>query len=194
MKKRLLLLSSVVFLILGFLFFAPAKTHAFSFGDIVDGVKNFFTPKPPKELTIDSQIELAPEGDINNNGRIDAGDIIRFSYTIVNTTDNTHTFATLKTNINTKEINSIKNVQGVMSLAEKDNTILIPNLTIKPNQVRKISFEARINFYKDTDQLLSTEPELLNNKKDSILKAKKEEITVKKMSIDSFNKLVHITK
>ncbi len=192
MKKRLLLFSSVVFLILGFLFFAPAKTHAFSFGDIVDGVKNFFAAKPPKELTIDSKIELAPEGDMNNDKQIDSGDFVTFTYTITNPTNNSYHLVTVKTNIKRDDLNLIRNIQGTVNLDYMhNNTITLPYVYIEPHQVRTISFEARINFNKDTDKLLSTEPEIVDDKDSSLFKAAKEEVTSKKMKIEKYDQLTN---
>lgn len=192
-KVKFLLFIS--FLITSFLFLSFSSTSAHA--SIIDDIKAFFSKDKndpsKKEFTIDTDIALAPGGDINKNGQVDAGDSIKFSYTITNPTGDTFQLATLETNVNTKEINSISNVQGVLSLDVGKDTVSIPNLNIEPNQVRKISFNARINFYKDSDQSISTEAELVDNSNASIFKAKKQEVTAKKMDTELFNKFVHIS-
>lgn len=184
------------------LLFFPTPARANIFDDIVTGVrnrvekgvneaKNLFSKK---ELKVDSGISLVPGGDLNKNGQVDAGDSVKFSYTITNSTKNLYRFAKLQTNINAKEINSITNVRGALSLDANRDTITIPNLSIESGQVRKISFDAWINFYKDTDQSISTEAELLDDKDSLVFKAQKKEVSAKKMEIEQFNKYVHITK
>lgn len=196
------------FLLLLFIivFVSPVQAHASVLDDFVngvkstvqsgvDGIKSFFNiDEKNKEFNVESKIELAPGGDINKNGQIDAGDTIKFFYTITNPTKESYKFATLNTNVNTKELNTISIVQGVLSLDISKDTILIPHLTIAPNQVQKISFTARMNFNKDNDQLISTEADLVDDKKSSIFKAKKQEVNAKKLDTESFNKFVHITK
>lgn len=77
-KLRFLLISLVI---TAFICTTPATVKASFLDNIVNGVKNIFSPAQPKSITIDSNISLAPEGDINKNNEIDSGDIVRFSYT-----------------------------------------------------------------------------------------------------------------
>ncbi len=178
-KRLILIASSLVIVLTAF----PVTVHAFSLGDIVDNVKNFFTAKPPKELTIDSKIELAPGGDINKNGQIDAGDIVRFTYIITNTTDENYSFATLKTNINRKQLNFIHNITGTASLDDNDGkTISIPNFRIGANQIATITFDARVNYYTNEDPIIATEAEFVSEEKKSIAKSLKKEIKAKRMN------------
>ena len=181
---------------------SPSPTHASVLDDMANKVKSVWelgvnTVKDilnieEKQLSIDSKIELAPRGDLNKNGEIDAGDFVKFSYVITNPTEKTYK-AVLKTNVNVEELNSISNVKGVLSLNTTKDTISIPHLNIAPNQVRKLSFEARVNFYKDADQSITTEAELVDEKNSSIFKGQKKEVKAKKMDLERFNKFVNIT-
>src|SRR5260221_91096 len=107
-RTRIILISSLSLIF--FFFFAVSSVKAFSFDDIVKSIQQVFKPPaktPPPALSVDSKISLAEDGDVNKNGQIDAGDTVRFSYTVTNTTDKDQTFATLKTNINRKQLNFI---------------------------------------------------------------------------------------
>ena len=161
----------------------------------VDGVKDLVAPKKEnKALALDPEIKLAEGGDINKNGGIDSGDYVKFIYVITNTTNNLISQGTLKTNINTKKLNGVRNVTGTFNVEEKDNSITIPNLAINPNQKRTISFEIQTNFNKDTDEIISTEAELLSNDKSVLFKSQKKEVVAKKIDMESFDKFVHKTK
>lgn len=189
-RNKLKLLAPLI--VLAFILLISAPARASFLDNFVNGVKNLLAGES-KGLTVESKIELASNGDLNKNGQVDAGDTIEFSYTIINPTKNSYKFAILKTNIAGKEINSIGYVQGALSLNVDKDTISIPNLNIDPNQVRKISFRAHINFNKDSDQTIGTEAELVDDKNSSIFKAEKKEITAKKIGVEQFNKFVHIT-
>ena len=169
-------------------FLTTPKAEAFSFGDIINGIKNVFTSQSTpsqNEFTVTSKIELAPGGDLNNNGQIDAGDTLRFSYTITNTTDTTYKFATLKTNINRNDINFIHNIQGALSLNDNGKTVTIPNLHVFPQQTLATSFDARIDYNSSTDQVIKTQPEFITSDNKTVYKEQQEkQITAKKLGID----------
>lgn len=156
-------------------FIAPTA-KAFSIPELIENIKDIFTQDPPKGLTLDSKIKLAPEGDIDQNGEIDSGDTITFTYTINNQTDQEYPFSILKTSIPRDSLHFIHNIRGTASLSDKNKTIEIPNLRINPHQVLIISFNARINYFTDNDEIIGTEPEIVSKDKSSIFKAKKEEI------------------
>lgn len=151
----------------------------------LDGVKNALSKEEvKKEFTIESNITLAPDGDLDKNGQIDTGDIVRFTYTITNITDQDYSFATIKTNIDRKQLNFIHNVIGTASLDDDGKTIEIPNFRIAPNQTAAITFDARINYYTNEDPAIATEAELLGNDKKSIAKSSKKEIKAKRINKD----------
>lgn len=183
-----------IFFIAIFFFTSSTKVNAFSLSDIVNGIKNFFTPQPKEQITVSSNISLVRGGDLNKNGKIDSGDTIRFSYTITNTTNNTYKFSVLNTNVNTKLLNEIDNVQGSSSINTSDNSVSFPYITINPNQVRTLSFDAHINFNKEADQQISTEPTLVEEGNKSLAEGDKQSITANKMDQALFNKFVHIEK
>lgn len=175
---------------------SPTPAYAGVFDDILNGVKNtvqggvdkvsdlFNGNAPRKELTIESKIELAPEGDINKNGQIEAGDIVRFTYVITNTTDKDHSLGTLKTNINRKQLNFIHNVTGTVSLNDDDKTITIPNFNIAANQVITITFDARLNYNTVEDPSIATEAEFIDTDKKSVAKSLRKEIRAKRILKD----------
>lgn len=184
----LILLSLLILLLSASRF--PA--HASVLDDIVNGVKDLFTKKDDnnvkkKEFTIDSQIELVPEGDENKDGEIDAGDIVRFTYAITNTTDQEYSYGTLKTNIDRKLINHIHNVHGSTGISETDNTVSIPNFRIGSNEQRVISFDAIINYYQE-EKIITTEPEFVSSEKISLTKSLRKEIKAKKLSAEEVHK------
>ncbi len=190
MNKRILSLLLLPLFLLSFFLFTKT-THAFSLGDIVNGVKNIVSP-PKKELKIDSSISLVPEGDVNKNGQIDAGDTVRFSYTLTNTTDQEYSFANLKTNINRKQLNFIHNITGTASLDDNGKTIEIPNFRIAPNQTATITFDARVNYFTSEDPLIATTPEFLDNNNKSIVKSLKKEIRAKRINKDKIPGMIKL--
>jgi len=196
MKKKFLIFS------LGFLTFfsvfliSTPQSYAFSLGDIVNNVKNVFIKQEPqkKEITVDANITLAPDGDVDNNSQIDSGDTVRFEYTIKNPTNTNYTWMNLNTKINRKYINFIHNEVGVVNLNDDGKTIVISNIPIPPNQDVVISFDARVNTSTDQDLLLSTEPELVNKDKKSILKGALHKVTAKKITEEKMLKVLGETK
>ncbi|MBU3978751.1 hypothetical protein KJ980_07210 [Patescibacteria group bacterium] len=182
MNKRIFSLLILPFFLLS-LFLFTKTTHAFSLGDVVNGVKSLISPAK-KELKIDSSITLVPEGDVNKNGQIDAGDTVRFTYTLTNTTDREYSFATLKTNINRKQLNFIHNITGTASLDDDGKTIEIPNFRIAPNQIAAITFDARVNYYTSEDPTIATVPEFFDNNNRSIVKSLKKEIKAIRINKD----------
>ena len=192
--------SALVLFILVFAFLVfPKPAHAFSFNDIIDNIKGLFSSQNEKQqqdqdpsLSITSKISLAPDGDYNHNGHITSGDIVRYSYTILNTTESSYRNTSLKTNIDSKFLNGISNVQGATSLDSSNGTITIPNINIDKHQIRKISFDAQINFNKNSDETLSTQPELINQEQKTLVTDSKQSERAKRMDEATFNKFVHI--
>lgn len=178
------------------LFATSQKAHAFSLNDVVNGVKNgidtiknIIIPQD-KNLSVTSKIDLTPNGDLDKDGKVDAGDTVRFSYTLTNKSEKKYSFATLNTNINRQQINFVHNVVGTANLNDDGKTITIPNLSLVPDQVINITFDARVNYTKNSDPLLSTEPELIDDKKQSIIKAEKYEIKVKRKSGENIQGMI----
>jgi len=180
--------------ILTTLFFVTPKAHAFSLGDVIKDVTGMFISSSAPAVTVTSQIALAPNGDINHNGQISAGDTITFFYTLLNTTNTAYKFVTLQTNIDTKVLNNISNVQGAVSLNQNNTTITIPNISLDKNQVRKISFTAQINFDDSNDHHITTQPVLVGQNGKTVATGTLQSITATKMDTTTFNKFVHITK
>lgn len=196
MKYRKILLPVIVSLLVSSFFFVHAKpAAAVSFEEIISGAKSFFVGiTEKKELTIESNITLVSEGDLNKNGEIDSGDTVKYSFNIANKSDKTYKTSQLNTNINTEDINSISNIKGVVSLDDSKKTIVIPNLLFNSNQFRSVSFEAKVNYFKDNNKTLSSEAELVDDTNKTVHKAAKKDTLVKKMDEERFNKLLQITK
>ncbi len=204
MKTKIFL----IFALLSTLYFsiAPTPVSASLFEDFlnemnsklrdgVEGVKDFVAPKKEnKTLTLDTEIKLAEGGDVNKNGQIDAGDTITFTYTIQNLTDRKYTYANLKTNVQRNHLNSIDLVEGVTGLKDDGKTIEFPNLRIEPGSIRLISFMGRVNYFTDQDPLITTEPELESEDKQSIVKSGKQQILVKKIRKEDIPHKSRITK
>lgn len=181
MRFKIVLFIIVLFLPLFLLSFGPVS--ALSLSDLVDGIKSVFNKNDQnihdKKFTIESNITLAPDGDVNKNGEIDAGDIVRFSYVLTNTTDKSYSFATLKTNIDRKQLNFIHSLSGATGLMDDDKTINITNVRIEPQQTLVISFDVR-TLYRNDDISVSTEAEFENLDKKLIFKSSKVDKLVKK--------------
>ncbi len=183
-NKKTTIPLALLLLVIYLFIFSPKPAQASFLSDIVDNVKDLLTPDPKKEFTIDSDISLAPEGDVDKNGKIDAGDIIRFTYKIKNVTDREYLFATLETNINRKQLNFVHNVTGTASLLDDGKTIIIPNYRIGANQASVITFDARINYYTDKDVSVATLPEFIDKDKNSVKKSDEKKISVVKIAKD----------
>lgn len=156
----------------------PLRTSA----SILDNFKKLLSNNNPKNLSIESNIKLFE--DLNKNGLLDGGDNIRVTYTINNQTDQQYEFVTLKTNLDKGKINFIHNVKGAFSYTENKNTIEFPNLTIHPNQNLIIQFDARVDYFSNGDQSLTTQPELLTSKHQKFLSANKTEQKIKSQKPD----------
>lgn len=160
--------------------FQISPIYANTIDRLVDKVKSFVS-NDPKELSIKANIALAENGDENSNGEIDSGDVVTFSYTITNTTDQEYSYTELDTHVPRDYLHFIHNIRGTVNLNDNSETIKIPNLTIHPQQLIEISFDARINYTEKEDLSISTEPEIIASDKRQLLKAKKEEIKAKKL-------------
>lgn len=190
MNKRKIFFLVIFFFL--FLFTTAQTVSAFSFGDVIKGVKDFFSSKPPKKITVNSKIELAPNGDINNNGVIDGGDIVHFSYALDNQTDETYSYTTLKTNINWKLLNNIHNTEGLTGIDIKGNSLIVPNIIIFPHTIFNISFDARITISEKDDPILSTEPQLFTKKNELLSTGIKKELKTKHGDINKFPSQIEI--
>ncbi len=184
MNKKLISVSAIALFIAFIFLISSSKANALSFNDIINGAKSFVLGGEKKELKIDSNIALAPQGDVDKNGQIDAGDIVRFSYTITNTTDKQYTFGTLKTNIDRKQFNFFHNLRGTTNLVDDNKTINIVNVRLNFGETLIISFDARTLYRKD-DTSIDTEAEFIDSNKNSIVKSVKIEKLVKK-NVPSF--------
>jgi hypothetical protein len=196
MAKRKLILPVLLCVTLVTLFLYSTKpARAFSFQDILTKVESIFKgTNQQKQITVDAKVELAPNGDINHNGKITSGDMVTFTYTITNPTNISYPLLTLKTNLDTSTLNNITNIQGAASIDESNKTITIPNINIEKDNIRTISFRAQISFSKDRDISLSTEPHLISQNGGHIATNEKQTFQILKMDEATFNKFVHITK
>lgn len=160
--------------------FLRLSTYAYAsfFSDILKSVKNL-TQSSSQTVSLVSAISLAPDGDVNNNREIDAGDTITFSYTINNPTSEEISFATLITNIPRNYLHFIHNIQGASSLSDKNETITIPNLRINPGQTLEVKFDAGINYFNDGDKSIYTQAEIVTKDKKTLYKAERKEIKAK---------------
>lgn len=179
LRKNLKLLSLFTLLLVLFAF-QNQSAYAFDFSDLFTDLKNFInhTGSKPGNLTIDSEIALAPDGDINKNNEIDAGDIVRFTYTLRNTTNKSYSFGTLETNIERKQFNFFHNLIGANNLVDDNKTIKISNVRINPGEALIMSFDAR-TLYRENDIQISTEAEFIDSDHKSLIKSVKLEKLVK---------------
>ncbi len=175
--KKLLLVALLI--IVSLTIASPANASIFD--DLINKVKNIIpqSNSSVSSLTLDSQISFAEDGDVNKNGLFDGGDTLKFTYTINNPTDKDISFATLKTNIYRKYINFIHNVQGSTNLSDNNSTITFSYLRVNAGESLAISFEARVNYFSDSDKNISTQPEILTSDKKSLIKSTKKEIKAK---------------
>lgn len=183
MKNNKLKLAALTLLLtLAFYFLFSTPTQA----SIIDNIKSIFSKKEDnnvknKDFTIDSQIELAPEGDENKDGEIDAGDIVRFTYTLKNITESNYSFATLKTNIDSKQVSFIHNIHGATGIVNDGKTVEIPYVRLNSGETLVINFDALINYFQE-DKVIATEAEFVSFNKESIAKSARNEISAKKLT------------
>ncbi len=177
--------------------FVAKPAQANMFDDLVNGVKGFFSnnEKPDnkdKNITIDSSMSLALDGDVNKNGEIDSGDTVHFAFQLYNPTDETLKFTNLKTNIDRKLINYIRNEYGITGFNDDGKTLEIANIILYPNQTVEISFDADVSYFSKEDKVLSIEAELHDKDQKSIAKALKKEISAKKLDKESMEKFSNL--
>src|SRR3989338_7682820 len=139
------------------LFGTARPAAAFSFGEMVQGVKDFFSSlvknDKPKNLTVLGDVTVAEDGSE-----------VEFHYVITNPTKQKHKLSTLNTNIPRERLNYIHDVTGVTSLMDANGTITIPNLLVPAQGEVVIDFKARVNYSPDMVDIY-TEPELVDQDK-----------------------------
>ncbi len=183
----------LILALLVFLSFSASIAQALTFDDLIEsGKKLLGSEKTPKgvddsKIEITSDIQLTEKGDLNNNGEMDGGDTVRFSFVLSNGTDKPYPFSKLKTNIRRDAIHFIHNVQGVTGI---DNTTLeLPNIYVLPNSKQVISFDAKLNFIEEEDNLsvkktvndeLSSQGTLEDNKQKKMAESPKKVKKIKK--------------
>ncbi len=188
MNKNKIILPVIVSLLVSSFFFVQVKqASALTFNEVVDSVKKIFTSEDDnnikdKEFTLDSTIALVPGGDTDMNNIIDAGDTIRFTYKLSNTTDQAYTFSTLKTNIDKKELTYVHNLYGVTGISNDDKSIVFTNFRMDANSSKTISFDAVVKYYTDVDPTISTEVEFISKEQKLVAKAVKKEIKAKRIA------------
>lgn len=190
-NKAVKILSKIPFLlfVVLLLLITPAVAKASLFDDFINEMNNKLQGGADrvKVLSIESVIALAPDGDVDKNNEIDSGDIVRFSFVLTNTTDKVYSYATLKTNINRKQLNFIHSLRGATGLTDDKDTIEFRNIRIGPNEQRTISFDARVN-YSEEDKIISSEPEFISSDSKPAGKFQKKEISAKKLSKEEIKK------
>jgi hypothetical protein len=151
-----------------------------------DWIARFVKTSAPaaNTFTLDADIALSKDGDVNNNGLIDSGDVVTFVYSLTNTTDKKYAFATLATHINRQQINFIHNIKGAVSLKDDGQTITIPNIKVASHQTTTVSLDARVNYFTNEDPFISTEPELLDMDGAPIARSIKKEVRAKRIRKD----------
>lgn len=180
----------IVVLVLISVFFSLHASSKPAYASILDNIvntlKNIVSPNEPKEtkdsLSIESKIYLAPKGDINNDGEIGSGDIVRFEFVLHNESDEEMSWMSLDTKIDPKLINFIHNAHGITGLDRDKETIKFSNIRIYPKQSLTISFDARINISTKKDLQISTEPELFDKEKKLIKKDEKKLVNAKSIN------------
>jgi hypothetical protein len=185
-SRKLFLLAFLSILpILFFAAYQPAQASVIK--DLMNGVKKIVSPSPtPKplqlgsgNLSVSSNVALAANGDINQDSVIDGGDMVTFSYTISNNTNNDYPYSTLKTNLPRDLINYIHNVKGAYSIEDKDGSTEIPNLYIHAHQLLKISFDARVDIFTGADKGITTQPQLYDRENKKLVENSKSELGIK---------------
>lgn len=202
LKKIVKLRVPLLLLIALFFLTTPIVVQASLFDDFIqemnnqlqggiNDVKGLVKPRDKdvkdKEFTVESDITLAPDGDADNNGEMDGGDTVRFSFVLSNGTDTAHPFSNLKTNIKRDSIHFIHNIKGVTGI--DNSTLELPNIYVLPNSKLEISFDARLNFSgeeeinakglagrsidADGNKEISSEPQLEDNKKQRLVQGTK---------------------
>ena len=193
--KKLGIISFTFIATLIFFLRSAPLVEAFFLEDWFNSLKKTIVPpsSQPQVFSIDSDIALAPDGDVNKNGAIDAGDIVTFAYTIKNTTDQEYAFGTLKTGIDRKQVNFIHNVKGAASLDDTEETVNFPNLRVGTSLENAIiSFDARINYVQDQDILIATEPEFISSEQKSVNKATKKEVKAKRIDLKKIPQVLEL--
>jgi len=186
MKKRIILPVAVLVIVSAVTLFFYSSNNPLSFQRLINTMKyNVLSLFAPHELTVTSAIALAPGGDVNNNGQVDAGDIVKIAYKITNTTDKAYKYTTLKTNLDRSALNFIHNVQGSEGYQDNGKTIDLPNLWIDPNRIITISFDARINYYTNIDKTISTAPQLVSQNGTILYSAPEIKVLAKRMHVSN---------
>ncbi len=139
-----------------------------------------FIATMPVKIEISTVITQDSDDDFNQNGQIDAGEMIKFQYTITNNGDIPLTLSTLDTMIPSNQFNFIHDVFGATGIDASGDTILIPFVHLEPNQVQTISFKACINYFVDSDLTLETASALILPNGQTVVRGPKKTIIIKK--------------
>lgn len=128
----------------------------------VSGFPTISAQSPEGGVFVEGKIELAPDGDGNKNGEVDAGDTVRLVFDVVNRTDKEYPFATLATGLDRTLVYDLWNLSGASSLDDANNTITFPNLWVAPQARLSVSLDVTAKYFTEGEKRLALAPELLD--------------------------------
>lgn len=128
----------------------------------VSGFPTISAQSPEGGVFVEGKIELAPGGDANRNGEVDAGDTVRLKFDIVNRTNQEYKFATLLTGLDRTLVYDLWNLSGASSLDDANNTITFPNVWIAPQARLSVSLDVTAQYFTEGEKRLALSPELLD--------------------------------
>lgn len=128
-------------------------------------------------LTIDSSYSLTPDGDRDSNGVINAGDTVRFIFTVTNKSNQAARFNNLETGIPSKFAINTHNEQGFTGYVQNKETVTLANVVILPGQTQILKFDAQMPV-SDRQFDLPLEPKLISNSGAVIVKSEAKTIQV----------------
>lgn len=138
--------------------FGVATISYFTFG----GLTKTAAQAPAGDVVTEGIIALAPDGDLNENNAIDAGDTVTLKFTITNSSSAEYSFARLETGINYNLLHDLWNLRGVASISDDNNTLSFPNLLVPPNGRFTFSVDATVNYFTEGQQQLGLTPQLFD--------------------------------
>ncbi len=119
-------------------------------------------------LQLKSNIELAEAGDYNGNGSIDSGEMVRYSFTLQNTSAQSSRSVTVDTGILKADVLGIQDITGVTGYVVQDGKVRLTNIVVEAGQTKAMSFKAYI-VLTNTDRKLIYHPALIDATKAKVL-------------------------
>lgn len=135
-----------------------------------------------KGISLNGTYATVRDGKNNTSTKVNAGDIVTFSFVLTNKGDQAARGVSLNTGISNKLLTYVQNIHGTTGVSETTPMITIQNIVLLPNETQKISFDAQL-LYSPNDYKVDIHPTLIDPSHTAVLLGKDQILSVAKVTI-----------